>query len=45
MVRKRSNNTFFGDGAASMTSVYRWYGAINGGRSSLQDEFREDRPK
>ena len=24
-----------------MTSVHRWYGELNRGRSSLQDEFRE----
>ena len=24
---------------------YRWYGEFNQGRSSLQDKFREDRPK
>ena len=27
------------------TSVYRWYCEFNRGRSSLQEEFREDRPK
>ena len=27
-----------------MASVYRWYGEFNRGRSSLQDEFREDCP-
>ena len=26
------------------TSVYRWYGEFNRGRSSLQDEFHEGRP-
>ena len=30
--------------APSGTSVYRWYGEFNRGRSSLQDEFREGRP-
>ena len=28
-----------------MTNVYRWYGEFNRGRCSLEDEFREDRPK
>ena len=32
------------DEAPSRTSVYRWYGEVNRGRSSLQDEFREGRP-
>ena len=36
-------NSIFGDEAPSRTSVYRWYGEFNRGRSSLQDEFR--RPK
>ena len=26
-------------------NVYRWYFEFNRGRSSLQDEFRKDRPK
>ena len=34
-------NSIFGDEASSRISVYRWYGD----RSSLQDEFREGRPK
>ena len=38
-------NSIFGDEAPSRTSVYRWYGEFNRGRRSLQDEFREDRPK
>ena len=38
-------NSIFGDEAASRTSVYRWYGEFNRGRSSLQDEFRKGRPK
>ena len=38
-------NSIFGDEAPSRTSVYRWYGEFNRGRSSLQDEFREGRPK
>ena len=33
------------DEAPSMTSVYRWYGEFNLGRSSLQNEFREGRSK
>ena len=28
-----------------MTSVYRWYGEFNWGRSLLQDEFNDGRPK
>ena len=31
--------------APSRTSVYRWYGEFNRSHSSLQDEFRESRPK
>ena len=38
-------NTIFGDEAPSSTSVYRWYGEFNRGRSSLQDKFLEGRPK
>ena len=38
-------NLIFGDVAPSRTSVYRWYGEFNRCRSSLQNEFREDRPK
>ena len=38
-------NSIFGDEAPSRTSVYRWYGEFNRGLSSLQDEFREGRPK
>ena len=38
-------NSIFGDKAPSRTSVYRWYGEFNRGRSSHQDEFREIRPK
>ena len=38
-------NSIFGDETPSRTSVYRWYGEFNRGRSSLQDEFRESRPK
>ena len=38
-------NSIFGDEAPSSTSVYRWYGEFNRGRSSLQDEFREGLPK
>ena len=38
-------NSIFGDEAPSRTSVYRWYGEFNRGRSSLQDEFVEGRPK
>ena len=34
-------NSIFSDEAPSMTSVYRWYGEFNRGRSSLQHEFRE----
>ena len=38
-------NSIFGNEVPSRTSVYRWYGEFNRGRSSLQDEFREGRPK
>ena len=38
-------NSIFDDEAPSRTSVYRWYGEFNRGRSLLQDEFREGRPK
>ena len=36
-------NLIFGNEVPSRTSVYRLYGEFNRGRSSLQDEFREDR--
>ena len=35
----------FGDEPPSRTIVYRWYVEFNRGRSSLQVEFREGRPK
>ena len=38
-------NSIFGDETPSRTSVYRWYGEFNWGRSLLQDEFREGRLK
>ena len=38
-------NSIFGDEAPSRTSVYRWFTEFNRGRSSLNDEFREGRPK
>ena len=38
-------NSLFGDEAPSKASVFRWYGGFNRGRTSLQDEFREGRPK
>ena len=38
-------NSIFSDEAASRTSAFRWYGELNRGRSSRQDEFRECRPK
>ena len=38
-------HSIFGDEAPSRTSVYRWYGEFSGCRSSLQDKFRECRPK
>ena len=38
-------NSIFGDEAPSRTSVYWRYGEFNRGRSSLQEEFREGRPK
>ena len=34
-------NSIFRDEAPSRTSVYRWCGEFNRGRSSHQDEFRE----
>ena len=38
-------NSIFGDEAPSTTSVCRWCGVFNRGRSSLQDEFHEGHPK
>ena len=38
-------NSIFGDETPSRTNIYRCYGEFNRGRSSLQDKFREDRPK
>ena len=38
-------NSIFGDEALSRISVYRWYGEFKRGRSLLQAEFCEDRPK
>ena len=38
-------NLIFGDEAPSSTSVYRFCGEFNRGRSSLQNEFREGCPK
>ena len=38
-------NSMFGDEAPSRTSVCWWYYEFNRGRSSLQDEFSEGRPK
>ena len=38
-------NLIFGNDASSRISVYQWYYEFNRGRSSLQDEFREGRPK
>ena len=38
-------NSIFGDEDPSRTSVSRWYGEFNWGRSSLQDEFREESSK
>ena len=38
-------SSIFVDEAPSRTSVYRWYGEFNRGRSLIQDEFREGRPK
>ena len=42
--RNNELNSIFGDETPSRTSVYRWYGEFNRGRSTLQ-EFREGRPK
>ena len=38
-------NSIFSDEAPSRTSVYWWCGEFNRGLGSLQDEFREGRPK
>ena len=38
-------NSIFGNEAPPRTSVNWWYGEFNRSRSSLQDEFREGRPK
>ena len=38
-------NSIFGDETPLRISVYRWYAEFNRCRSSLQDEFRESRPK
>ena len=38
-------NSIFSDKAPSRISVYRWYSEFNRGRSSVQDEFCESRPK
>ena len=38
-------NLIFGDRAPSRTIVYRWYAEFIPVRGSLQDEFRDDRPK
>ena len=40
-----ARHSIFSDKAPSRTSVNRWYGKFNRGHSSLQDEFREGRPK
>ena len=38
-------NLSFGDETPSRSSIYRWYGEFNRGRSLRQDEFREGRPR
>lgn len=38
-------NSTFGDEAPSFATVKRWYNEFNRGRRSLNDEFREGRPK
>ena len=38
-------HSIFGDEVPSRTSVCRWYSEYNRGRSSLQDEYHEDRTK
>ena len=38
-------NSIIGGEAPTRTSVYWWYGEFSQGHSSLQDEFRECRPK
>ena len=45
LTQQQCINLIFGDEAPSRTSVYRWFGEFNRGRSSPQDEFREGRPK
>ena len=42
---QRELSSIFGDEAPSKISVYRQYDEFNRDRSSLQDEFREGRPK
>ena len=37
--------SIFGNEAPPSTSVYRWFGEFNRGRSSLQNEFPEGLPK
>lgn len=37
--------SFYGDEAPSLTTVKYWYNEFSRGRRSLQDEFREGRPK
>lgn len=38
-------NSLYGDDAPSYSTVKNWYNEFNRGRRSLQDEFREGRPK
>ncbi|XP_015599901.1 histone-lysine N-methyltransferase SETMAR-like [Cephus cinctus] len=38
-------NSFYSDKAPSYSTVKNWYNEFNHGRRSLQDEFREGRPK
>jgi histone-lysine N-methyltransferase SETMAR len=38
-------SSLYGDKAPSYSTVKNWYNEFNRGRSSLQDEFREGRPK
>lgn len=38
-------NSLYGEQAPSLSTIKNWYNEFNRGRRSLQDEFREGRPK
>lgn len=42
---KSEFNSILSDKTPSSTNFHRWYGELNHGRSSLQDEIREGHPK